>query len=471
MKCNFCKNEIESNMRFCPFCGQPIDHTTGLDKYLDDEPVNSNKPAGKFDDIFKEYNRAKGEEKPQGQKPANEHLRSDEIKRSQRNADDFYMPKVFNPDNIDEVTSDERVYSVNKGSNSAHTDAFRSSDNLDDDEKNGIVKSKGRFSDNQDDDINEDRPLYTISDTNRYEKDEDFDDSYYIRKPRRNNRKILIIAGAVVLTLILAALAYFLIIGNKPNLKQKTTSIEAGTQVDLLSLVELENSSKYAVEVKSGEINNMIPGQYKVSYTVTNRKNDNTEDFEFMFNVVDTTPPTITAPDSINVIKNSQFDLLQNVSVTDTVDGTINNSNITITGNIDSATKGTYPVTLNVSDKAGNKATKAINVIVDDPTTFFNSITGIWKFDNVQDQLLIIRKEGSKYMMYVGYEQSEGYGGEFTFKTVSSDNKTATLIWNVLDEEGSVTQEVQIDTGTPGDKKMKVDIGQGWQSLTYQKKN
>lgn len=471
MKCNFCKNEIESNMRFCPFCGQPIDHSTPLDKYLDEESVNSNKTAGKFDDIFKEYDRAKAEEKPQGQKPAGERLKSDEIKRSQRNSDDFYMPKVFNPDNVDEVASDEKVYSVNKGNNSARNDAFSTSDNLVDDKENGVINATGRSSGNLDDDINEDRPLYTISDTNRYEIDEDFDDSYYIRRPRRNNRKILIISGAVVLALILAALAYFLIIGNKPNLKQKTTSIEAGTQVDLLSLVEIENSSKYGVEVKSGEIDNMIPGQYKVSYTVTNRKNDKTEDFEFMFNVVDTTPPTITAPDSINVIKNSQFDILQNVSVTDTVDGTINNSNITITGNIDSATKGTYPVTLNVSDKAGNKATKAINVIVDDPTTFFNSITGIWKFDNVQNQLLIIRKEGSKYMMFVGFEQSEGYGGEFTFKTVSSDNKTATLIWIVQDEEGTVTQEVQIDTGTPGDKKMKVDIGQGWQSLTYQKKN
>ncbi|NMC56708.1 MAG: DUF5011 domain-containing protein [Eubacteriaceae bacterium] len=470
MKCNFCKNEIESNMRFCPYCGQPIAHSTPLDKYMDDEQAASNKPADKFDDIFKAHERSKSEERSQINKQTNEHLRSDEIRRSSRNADDFYMPKIFNPDSVDEVSSDDNMYSANKSNNAKQNLSSDTPDKLFNGETE-VIKTRGRFSGSLDDDIDDDRPLYTISDTNRYEKDLDYDNSYYVRRPRRNNRKILIIAGAVVLALILAALAYFFIIGSKPHLKQKTTSIEAGTQVDLLSLVEIENSSKYDVQVKSGQIDNMVPGQYNVTYTVTNKKNDKTEDFAFMFNVVDTTPPTITAPDSITVFKNTQFDILQNVSVTDTVDGTINNANITITGNIDSTTKGTYPVTLTVSDKAGNKATKAINVIIDDPTAFFNSITGVWKFDNVEGQQLIIKKDGSKYKMYVGFEGSEGYGGEFTFKTVSSDSKTATLTWYVQDEEGTVTQEVKIDTGAPGDKKMKVDIGQGWQNLTYLKKN
>lgn len=471
MKCNFCKNEIESNMRFCPYCGQPIDHKTPLDKYLDDESQDLGKPADKLDDVFKSYERSKSEEKHQSQKITNEHLRSDEIRRNLKNADDFYMPKIFNPDSVDEVASNENKIGVNKIDNVNPNLSSSASDDLIDGRENDVIKRKNRYSDSSYDDNSEDKPLYTISDTNKYDRDTEFDDSYYIRRPRRNNRKILIIAGAIVLALILAALAYFFIMGNKPDLKQKTTSIEAGTQIDLLSLVEVENSSKFDVEVKSGEIDNMTPGQYEVTYTVTNNRNDNAEDFEFTFNVVDTTPPQITAPDSINVVKNTQFDILENVSVTDTVDGTIDTSNITISGSIDSATKGTYPVTLSVSDKAGNKATKNINVIIDDPSSLFNAIDGVWKFDNVEGQLMIIKKDGSKYMMYVGYEESEGYGGEFTFKTVSSDNKTATLIWNFIDEEGSVTQEVKIDTGTPGDKKMKVDIGQGWQNLTYHKKN
>jgi hypothetical protein len=365
-------------------------------------------------------------------------LKSNEIRHSSKNTDDFYMPKIFNPDSVDEVTADEDKIGRNK-INSPNS-SFKASDDIFDDGENDIVKTRNKYSSNPDDDNSGDKPLYTISDTNKYDRDIDFDDSYYVRKPRRNKRKILIIAGAVVFALILAALAYFLIIGNKPNLKQKTTSIEAGTQIDLLSLVEVENSSKYDVGVKSGEIDNMTPGQYTVTYTVTNKNNDKSEDFEFMFNVVDTTPPQITAPDSINVIKNSQFDILENVSVTDTVDGTIDNSNITITGDIDSTTKGTYPVTLSVSDKAGNKATKTMSVIVDDPTTFFNSINGIWKFDSIQGQLLIIKKEGSKYMMYVGYEESEGYGGDFTFETVSSDNKPA-LLFGLYRRGGTVTKK------------------------------
>ena len=151
------------------------------------------------------------------------------------------------------------------------------------------------------------------------------------------------------------------------------------------------------------------------------------------------------------------------------MDGTIDPNTITISGTIDATKKGTYPVTLSVSDAAGNKGEKTINVIVDDPTTFFNSIDGIWKFETTPLQSLTIKKESNRYLMYIGFDQSEGSGGEFTFKSVSADKKTAVLTWIFFDEGGQQNVEVNVDIGVAGDKKMKMDFGEGWENLLYVK--
>jgi predicted amidophosphoribosyltransferase len=59
MKCNFCKNEIEANMRFCPYCGNAIDHETPLDKYIDNDSNDSGKPANKYDNFLNLMNALK----------------------------------------------------------------------------------------------------------------------------------------------------------------------------------------------------------------------------------------------------------------------------------------------------------------------------------------------------------------------------------------------------------------------------
>jgi len=481
MKCNYCKKTVEHDMSFCPYCGKPIDHSTPLDKYLNDDIAVSPKPVDKLDRVFNSHEQTINETKPQIQKPSDANLK--EPVKPSKNYEDFYMPKIFNPDNVDEMDEDVRSKDIE---NKKHNIAAGVPDNIKpqkfDDDNNAAGAERIKRKPYDPDEYNYSaevynrkkinrEPLYKVSDTNEYEINKDIPHSYGVRSTSTNSRKKIIIISAIALVLILGVLGYFLLSGSKPELKQKVTSIEAGTEIDMLSLVELENDNKFDVSVKSGEIDNMNVGEYNVIYKVTNKKTNKSEEFEFMFQVVDTTPPQITAPESINVIKNSQFDILENVTAYDTVDGNIDKSKITISGSIDAAVKGTYPVTLSVSDKAGNSGTATINVIVDDPVTFYNSIKGVWKFQGNESQLLIIKKEGNEYLMFIGFEQSEGFGGEFSFKNVSSDNKTATLVWTFVDEEGTQTQEVLIDTGTPGDKKMKMDFGEGWENLIYFKKN
>lgn len=314
--------------------------------------------------------------------------------------------------------------------------------------------------------------LYTSAKTNKPQNNKYRPPSYKSPKIDKKLRKIVLLIVAITLILIIGILSYMYLIHNKPSLIQNTTTIEAGVETDLLSLVSLENEDNYTVAVKSDSIDYMVLGEYKVIYTITNEENGKTYDEEFSFNVVDTTPPTITVSDTLTVQKDSDFDIMDNISVADSVDGIIDNSSVTMTGTIDATVNGTYPVTLSVTDNAGNTATKDISIIVEDnsdPTAFFNQIDAVWKFTNTQGKILTIYKDSGKYMMNVGYEANEGYGGEFTFKSLSSDNSTAVFNWTFTDEEGTQTIDVNVDLGTPNDRKMKMDFGNGWEDLIYYK--
>ncbi len=162
------------------------------------------------------------------------------------------------------------------------------------------------------------------------------------------------------------------------------------------------------------------------------------------------------------------MNIFSDITITDNLDGTIDPSAIIMEGSPNTATVGTYPVTLSVTDKSGNKATKAISVIVEDksnPVTFINQIKYTWEFLSNPQQILIIREEDNKYLMFVGYKNSEGYGGPLVLKNIAPDNITATATW-FFDDNGKETEiEVKFDIGKPRDGKMKLNYGQGWEEV------
>ena len=94
----------------------------------------------------------------------------------------------------------------------------------------------------------------------------------------------------------------------------------------------------------------------------------------------DTTPPVITAPGDFTLQKGSAFNVREGVTATDNVDGDIT-SNIVVGGTFtDTSNVGTYTVTYNVSDAAGNAAaqiTRTITVVGDTtkPTATIDPIT------------------------------------------------------------------------------------------------
>ena len=78
----------------------------------------------------------------------------------------------------------------------------------------------------------------------------------------------------------------------------------------------------------------------------------------------DTTPPviTLTGSSTINLTVGDTF-TDPGATATDDVDGNITSS-ISISGSVDTSTAGTYTISYNVSDTAGNAATEAQRTVI-----------------------------------------------------------------------------------------------------------
>ena len=113
--------------------------------------------------------------------------------------------------------------------------------------------------------------------------------------------------------------------------------------------------------------------------------------------VVDSTPPANKAPEfsgvySREITKGTTFNALSGVTATDDYDGDVT-KNIKATGNVDTNTLGTYPITYTVTDSDGDTMTSIIEIIVTNKTELSNTFI----YDKVYNGGEIVYYEGVKY--------------------------------------------------------------------------
>ena len=286
-------------------------------------------------------------------------------------------------------------------------------------------------------------------------------------------KKILIIVAAIIVLAGLGIGGYFMFFANP--LTASTKTIEAGDTVDPLDLVSLKSSAedKYTISVSQNNIDASKVGDYTVVYKLQKTDGGKSSTKTFTFKVVDTTAPVISVADSIVVPLNSTFRISESASVTDNADGIMDASGITVDGTLNTASAGTYPITLSISDAAGNKASVGIKAVVEDmgdADSFMTKIKGSWY--NEDTGLVIAFSSDGTYKLDVGNYQSEGFGtGLLSFTSVNSTLTKATATWgykgyytdnneNIV-YENVVSQTVKIDTGASGDDLITVDLGFG----------
>jgi len=140
----------------------------------------------------------------------------------------------------------------------------------------------------------------------------------------------------------------------------------------------IDNNSTITANIQnSGIVNTGTTGNYTVSYNVSDAAGNAATTVQRTVQVTvaaDSTPPVITllGNNTLSVVQNSSFND-PGVSVTDNVDNNATlTANVVTAGNVDTTTLGSYNISYNVSDLAGNAATtvsRTVNVIATVDTT------------------------------------------------------------------------------------------------------
>jgi hypothetical protein len=117
--------------------------------------------------------------------------------------------------------------------------------------------------------------------------------------------------------------------------------------------------------ITTGTVNTAVPGTYTITYNVSDAAgNAATPIIRTVIVLADTTLPVISLIGAATIalmVDDTYTDA--GATATDNIDGTITGSIIT-TGAVNTAVAGTYTITYNVSDAAGNVATPVIRTII-----------------------------------------------------------------------------------------------------------
>ncbi len=309
------------------------------------------------------------------------------------------------------------------------------------------------------------------------EYDEDDEEVEYYEIPLK---RIISIVAALIIVIGGGIFAYLYFFANP--LQATAETIEAGSTVDPMALVELKSNAtgKYTYEVLDNMIDTGALGEYTVTYSLTKTSNNNTKEVDFSFEVVDTTAPVINVDDTITVMRGMDFNITEYVMVVDALDGILGGDSVSMDGGVDTSVEGTYAVTINASDAQSNTVSKDINVIVvgamGDPAEFLNKISGSW---HNEDSNIVINFSTDS-VLSIGYYLSEGFGeGTLEFISVNEELTQATMHWNFrnyeFNEDGDIlysdvqVMTVVVDTGVPRDNLITVDLGfgEGEQEFKY----
>ncbi len=214
----------------------------------------------------------------------------------------------------------------------------------------------------------------------------------------------------------------------------------------------LDGDVSASIVIDASAVNTSVPGSYVVSYDVVDAAGNAATQVTRTVTVQDTTPPviTLTGTNPQNIVLNDPY-VEQGATASDSLDGDVSASIVIDASAVDTNTQGSYPVTYDVMDAAGNPATQVVRtVIVGDTTPPVITLVGA-------DPLT--HEAGTPYAD-PGATANDNVDGDITASIVTGGSVDTTTIgdyvltYDVTDTSGNpatqVTRTVQVrDTTSP----------------------
>ncbi|MBC1566589.1 LPXTG cell wall anchor domain-containing protein [Listeria booriae] len=151
---------------------------------------------------------------------------------------------------------------------------------------------------------------------------------------------------------------------SKPAIQASDTTLFVGETFDALKDVTASDAKdgdiSSSVTVKTSDVDTSEPGEYHVTYEVTNSANQTTTK---TVTVTVLSKPIITAQDSTLYVGDA-FDPLKDVSARDAKDGNITSSIIITENTVNTDVPGEYHVSYEVTNSIGETSTKTVTVTV-----------------------------------------------------------------------------------------------------------
>ncbi len=215
----------------------------------------------------------------------------------------------------------------------------------------------------------------------------------------------------------------------------------------------------------SGSVNTNVPGEYILTYTVTDAVGNVTSETRRV-HVVDEQAPiiTLTGDSSMTVEAGTTF-TDPGYTAQDNVDGIVTEK-VVVTGSVDTSKLGVYTLSYNVTDSSGNPSiTVTRTVTVKDTTAPTLALKG--------EATIVV--EGATEFVDPGFTSSDSFDSEVTVEVAGSVNVKKVgdyvLTYTAADDSGNkttVTRKVSVvDTTAPvielsGEKSVVLEHGQAY---------
>lgn len=189
-------------------------------------------------------------------------------------------------------------------------------------------------------------------------------------------------------------------------LSQGFEVIEVGDDSTLLDYVIYQTDSFSVKVIDNGGFDISKVGEYTVTYRITQKLNNQSEDVPFVFSVVDTKAPAVSvANDEVYISKGEHFEVEEYITYTDAS----GSCTVQCIGEVNTQLADTYVVQAKVTDQAGNSSISSdLRVIVEnrDDTVFRNVKFGETIDEVKRHEELPIYREDSDSLLY-----SDIFGG------------------------------------------------------------